>query len=201
MIKICATFEEWYLGDGTYPPLRKGQNVNLSFYINPTVLSLTTRTNLEFKQNQNSDYSYRGQVIKSYTSEEGSQLNIIDCGQFKFFVEEGSNIPKLNEGQFIEGHGMLLIDYYMWVENLGDYHNAPDIFFNLRVDRIRKVKIPERFINRNGNSMSYPSSLSPADYSDKDLVEIEDMRQDNGHSSFYLLDLATINEQVERTFT
>jgi hypothetical protein len=201
MIKICATFEEWYLGDGTYPPLTKGQKVNLSFYVNPTELQLSTRTDFEFKQNQYSDYSYCGRVIKTYESEENSEINIVDCGQFRFYIEGSPKIPKLKEGQFIEGRGMLLLDYYMWVENLADYSDAPDIFYNYQVDAIRKVKIPEKFIGRSGGSISHPSSLSPADYSDKDIFEISDMRTDDGRTSFYLLDLDPINEQIGKTFT
>lgn len=201
MIKICATFEEWYLGDGTYPPLTVGQKVNLSFYVNPTELKSTNRTDFEFHQNQYSDYRYCGRVIRTYKSEENSDINLIDCGQFRFYIEGNPKIQKLKEGQFIEGQGTLLLDYYMWVENLADYKDAPNIFYNFQVDRIIKVKIPEKFISRNGNSMSYPSSLQPTDYSNNDIFEINDMRDDDGHTSFYLLDLNPINEQIEKTFT
>ncbi|HWS53171.1 MAG TPA: hypothetical protein VN228_03560 [Pyrinomonadaceae bacterium] len=34
-MNLTAIFESWHVGDGNYPPLRKGQLVNLSFELEP----------------------------------------------------------------------------------------------------------------------------------------------------------------------
>jgi hypothetical protein len=198
MIKICATFEEWFLGDGTYPPLTQGQKVNLSFYINPTELRSTNRTDFEFKQDRYSDYTYCGRVLKTYQTRENSEISVVDCGQFTFCIE--GKDKTLKEGEFVDGKGMLLLDYYMWAENVAQFEDAPNIFYNFRVDKIRRVKIPERFIVKDEISISHPTSLSPGKYSDHDMSEITDMAEDHNHTSFYLLDLNPIDEIIKKTF-
>ena len=199
MTDLCVTFEEWYLGDGTYPPLHCGEKVNLSFYISTNDLKISDKQEFHLKQIKDSNYSFIGQVIRNYKKNE-VQLIIVDTGSLKFYIEIPKETLSLNVGQFIFGTGPLLIDYYAWVENLSNYENPPDLFYNFSVDKIRKVRIPEKFISRNGEAMSYPSSLSPSDYSANDIVEIEDMRGDKGNTSFYLLDLKNLNETVAKTF-
>jgi hypothetical protein len=200
MDTLCATFEEWYLGDGTYPPLHKGQKVNLSFYINPVDKTITSNGNYRFEQIKHSDYKFCGKVIRNYTDPH-KQIIIIDVGDFKFYIEESDKAFKPLVGQFISGHGTLLLDYYIWVENLRDYPDPPNLFYNFQVERIWKVAIPERFIHRHANGLSSPTSLSPQDYSDKDVQEIVDMRQDHSSTEFYLLNLEFIEEEVAQTFT
>jgi len=199
MTDLCVIFEEWYLGDGTYPPLSRGEKVNLSFYIPTNDFKISDNHESYFIQIKDSDYSFSGQVIRNYKENDG-QLIIVDTGRFKFYMEIPKKKLSLTVGQFICGSGPLLIDYYAWVENLRNYENHPDLFYNFKVDKIRKVQIPEKFIYRNDKAMSYPSSLSPKDYSENDILEIEDMDGDNGNTSFYLLNLETINEQVPKTF-
>jgi hypothetical protein len=199
MTDLCVIFEEWYLGDGTYPLLRRGEKVNLSFYIPTNDCKISDKRESYFVQIKDSDYSFSGQVIRNY-KENDEQLIIIDAGTFKFYMEIPRKKLSLTVGQFICGSGSLLIDYYAWVENLRNYENRPDLFYNFKVVKIRKVQIPEKFIYRNDKAISHPSSLSPKDYSENDILEIEDMHGDNGNTSFYLLDLKTIDEQVPKTF-
>lgn len=199
MTDLCVTFEEWYLGDGTYPPLHRGQKVNLSFYVSTKDLKASDNQITHFRQLNNSDYSFCGQVIRNYQDND-DQLIIIDTSTIKFYIEVPKKTFISTVGQFVCGTGQLLIDYYMWVENLKDYENPPELFYNFTIDKIRKVSIPEKFISRNGEAMSYPTSLSPSDYDSNDVVEIEDMRDDNGITSFYLLDLKALSETVTKTF-
>jgi hypothetical protein len=199
MDNICVTFEEWYIGDGTYPPLHKGQKVNLSFYIQPSRIELSKNDNLYLIQKKNSDYLFSGKIIRVY-SDSDSQIIIVDTGFYKFYIENREDKFSPSTGQFIEGEGQLIVDYYVWVENLSDYANAPDIFYNLIIERLLKVKIPEKFIYRHDKGFSSPTSLLSSDYSDNDLIEIIDMRDNKEATSFYLLDLKIIDENVPMTF-
>lgn len=199
MTDLCVTFEEWYLGDGTYPPLHRGEKVNLSFYIPTNDYRVAETQESYFTQVKDSVYSFGGQVIRNYKESDG-QLIIVDTGTLKFYMEIPGNKLSLTVRQFICGTGPLLIDYYAWVENLRNYENPPDLFYNFTVDNIRKVQIPEKFIHRHDKSVAHPSSLNPTDYSENDVIEIEDMRTDDGSTSFYLLSLKAINEQIPKTF-
>lgn len=200
MDTLCATFEEWYLGDGTYPPLHRGQKVNLSFYIHPADKTITPNEDYLFEQVKHSDYRFCGKMIRNYTDAD-RQIIIVDVGDFKFYIEVFDKAFKPSVGQFISGHGTLLLDYYIWVENLSDYPDPPNLFYNFQIDSILRVTIPERFIHRHANGLSSPSSLAPEDYSDSDVHEIEDMRQDHSSTEFYLLNLKFIEEEVAQTFT
>jgi hypothetical protein len=200
MTDICATFEEWYLGDGTYPPLHRGQKVNLSFYVLPTEIKVVENNSSHFKQIKHSNYSFCGLVIRNYLDSE-KQIIIVDTGDFKFYIEQFDKSFSTTVGQFISGTGQLLLDYYIWVENLSDYENAPDIFYNFSVDKILIVRIPEKFIHRHDKGLSAPTSLAPSDYADSDVIEIEDMRNEKSDTSFYLLNLTQIDERIEKTFT
>jgi hypothetical protein len=189
-----------YLGDGTYPPLHRGEKVNLSFYINPAGKIITPSGDYLFEQVKHSDYRFCGKVIRNYTDPH-KQIIIIDVGNFKFYIEEFDKAFKPSVGQFISGHGTLLLDYYIWVENIRDYPDPPNLFYNFQVDSILKVAIPERFIHRHANGLSSPTSLSPDEYSVNDLKEIEDMSNDHSSTEFYLLNLKFIDEEIAQTFT
>jgi hypothetical protein len=199
MDTICATFEEWYLGDGNYPPLHKGQKVNLSFYIAPAEKTLHSDEQYLFEQIKYSDYKFSGKIIRNYHKSD-KQIIIVDVGHFKFYIEEFDASFKASEGQFISGRGQLLVDYYIWVENLRDYPEPPNIFYNSKVERIIKVSMPERFIDRHENGLSSPASLTTEDFSDNEMQEIEDMRNEQLSTVFYLLNLKFIDEDIAQTF-
>jgi hypothetical protein len=199
MKDLCVIFEEWYLGDGTYPPLHRGQKVNLSFYTFTKDIQVADKQPTYLKQIKDADYSFCGQVIRTYKQDD-AQLVIVDVGALKFYMEIRKDSLSLSIGQFICGSGPILIDYYAWVEYLSSYEDPPELFYNFSVSKIRKVKIPEKFIYRNDKGMSHPTSLSSPDYSLNDIVEIENMADDDGSTSFYLLDLKAIDEPISKTF-
>ena len=67
-MKLTAIFEEWHLGDGNYPPLNKGQLVNLSFEIQPTKIEITDGGlhTEEFSHIEEAPYQFCGRVLKVY---------------------------------------------------------------------------------------------------------------------------------------
>lgn len=199
MEKICVTFEEWYIGDGTYPPLTKGQNVNLAFYIQPYEKTFTTNSTYLLKQLKNSDYEFSGKIIRDFQDSD-NRVIVVDTQKLLFYIEILGTETKSLEGQFVFGKGQLLIDYYIWAEYFCNYENAPDLFYNFNVDKIRKVKIPEKFIHRHNSGFSAPTSLATNDYNENDTEEIEDMNDKKSDTSFFLLDLKPITDKIERTF-
>lgn len=199
MENLCVTFEEWYLGDGTYPPLTKGQNVNLAFYIQPYEKTFVTSSKYLLRQLKNSDYEFSGKIIRDFQDSD-NRVIVVETKQLLFYIEISDIETKALEGQFISGKGQLLIDYYIWAEYFCNYENAPDLFYNFKIDKIRKVKIPEKFIHRHDNGFSSPTSLATNDYNENDTEEIEDMNDKKSDTSFFLLDLKAINEKIERTF-
>src|SRR5260370_27979515 len=61
----------------------------------------------------------------------------------------------------------------------------------LRVERIKRLRIPERFINRTDAGVSYPTRLTPQDYESADLTEVDVIRDEDFVS--YFVDFADCN--------
>ena len=199
MKNLCVTFEEWHIGDGTYPPLSKGQHVNLAFYIQPYEKTYTANSNYLLRPLKNSDYEFGGKIIRDYHDSD-NRIIVVDTNSYLFYIEIADTDTANLEGQFVFGKGQLLIDYYIWAEYLCNYKNAPDLFYDFKVDKIRKVNIPEKFIHRHNSGFSAPTSLSPNDYGADDIEEIEDMNDQKNDTSFFLLDLNPINDKIEKTW-
>jgi hypothetical protein len=190
-LQLTAIFETWHIGDGNYPELEKGQLVNLSFEIEPDVLStsISADHNGTFEQIKDAEYRFEGTVLKVYDDSSSDQIIVIQAGQFRFYVNSfPKETPALKEGDGCKGSGRLLLDHYAWVQFLSTYQAPPDLFYPLRVRRIRSVKIPEMFVSRHERGMSGPTSLPHEEYSDAAIVEIERMGAKDGDWLFYLVD-------------
>jgi hypothetical protein len=86
-------------------------------------------------------------------------------------------------------------------EFLDDYPDPPDLFYNLRVARIRKVSIPETIVRRSPGGLSYPTTVGPADFGT--VEELETMEGQEFGPEFYIIDfddLGLEGVEVPRTF-
>lgn len=204
-MELTAVFEAWHIGDGNYPPLHVGQLVNLSFEIETTSLKpagIDLPENLTHQGN--AEYQFCGEILRVYGKEKERKLIVIQVQDFRFYIELGLNVPVPCEvGAKVMGQGTLLLDYYIWVEFLANYEDPPNLFYNLHVTRIRKIRIPERFVVRQDKGTSCPVRLSPKDYSDVDIEDMSTMEGQSFDQEFYLVDFDTKGfEKVEipRTF-
>jgi len=196
MLELTAIFESWHIGDGNYPPFHKGMAVNLSFQLEPDIL-LPAETSMEmsFIHSRFAEFDFCGKILRIYRD---SELAIIDCKGFRFYIEE-SKLKKFKEGMMIKGKGTLLLDYYIWAESLSRRKNPPDIFFTLEVTRIRQVKIPEQFIHRFDQGWSFPTRYKIDD--DSDIVELETMEGQKFLTEFYLVDFKELDRKdIPKTF-
>jgi hypothetical protein len=68
-MELFAVFETWHLGDGNYPPLKKGQLVNLSFEVDPEELTLSNGDAFaEFQHLRQARYQFAGTVLRVYAN-------------------------------------------------------------------------------------------------------------------------------------
>ncbi|MDR2151981.1 MAG: hypothetical protein LBO72_04085 [Helicobacteraceae bacterium] len=194
MRSICAVFEEWVMGDGNYPVLCKKDKVNLSFYIRAYDFEVKTNEKIYlFEQIKHAEYNFSGKVIYKLPD-----LIVVDTIEFKFYIET-SDKTDISVGDFVKGRGQLAVDYFAWVENLREFKDPPNILYNLIVERIYVVKIPQRHIVISENAISCETSLSAEEFSQNDMQEAEQTNNSN-EFVFYLLDLAPIDEDIEPTF-
>ncbi len=162
-MQVTAIFESWHVGDGNYPPLSRGQLVRLSFELQPTSLA-PHRGAAEPRLEHVGDAEYRGvaRVLRRYQGEY-NPLVVLQAGTFRFYVYSPEAAP-LAPDEWVEFAGTLLLDHYIWVEYLRTYPDPPDLFYSLRVTRIRKVTVPERFVARHQHGKALPTRVGPADF-------------------------------------
>ena len=101
------------------------------------------------------------------------------------------------------GEGTLLLDHYYWVEFLESYEDPPNLFYNLKVSRILRVKIPERFVARHDKGKSLPTRLVPEDYSASLVVELNTMQGQSFDEEFYVIEFdgsGLEGRNIPRTF-
>jgi hypothetical protein len=202
-MRLTAIFENWHIGDGNYPPLQRGQLVNLSFEFEPRTLAKASSERVkEFIHLGNAEYRLCAGVLNIYESELDNEIIIIEALGFRFYVLS-KDMGRYAPGDLVVGVGTLLLDHYIWVENLEEFKDAPNLFYALRVKQIRKVQTPARFIRRYEGGKSLPTRLAPDDYADSDVEDIETMEGQPFDEEFYIIDFDSAEankDAVRRTF-
>jgi hypothetical protein len=84
---LTAVFETWHIPDGNYPPLHKGQLVNLSFELEPSVLTKSSSPkDGKFEQIKGAEYSFAGKVLKVYGDSLSDLIVIIQTAENSGFM-------------------------------------------------------------------------------------------------------------------
>ncbi len=84
-------------------------------------------------------YEFIGSVLRTYADNPQDAVTVVRSGDFRFYMNRDVN---LKEGDRVRGSGMLLLDHFVWGEFLARYRDPPDVFYQLSVERIRRVRIP-----------------------------------------------------------
>lgn len=189
--------------DGNYPPLSVGDHVNLSFEFEHDALEDAAQdVPHHFTLKGSAEYEFCGSVLRNYNKSDGTPILIIEAAEMKFYINS-AEVFGYRSGQQIKGHGTLLLDHYIWVEFLDRYADPPNLFYNLKVNRIRKVQIPERFIQRNLQGKTLPTRVNVNELSADYLEEIQTMLGQSFDEEFYLIafDSAGLeHKEIQRTF-
>ena len=187
-MQITVVFAHWHIGDGNYPPFGVGDEGRLSFELSSRwVETVPEREPDGLRQLRDAEYDIVGRVIRQYDADTDSGLTVIDADGFRFY-DAGGWTRDFPVGARIRLHGRLELDHFRWVENLDAYPDPPDLFYGVRVVRVREVQIPERFVHRSSKTLSHPSTLSPDDYTAADVRDVAAVSADDG-PAFSLLDL------------
>ncbi len=191
MLELTAVFESWHIPDGNYPPLYRGMSVKLAFQIEPLAIAPALGTDeLRLVALGNAEYDFCGQVIRAYPQLGRRPLAVIDTGDFCFYIEGEEEVLGA-VGARVAGRGTLLLDYYIWKEQFAGLPGAPNLFYPLQVTRIRRVRIPERFISRHARGKSLPTRVSPANFGT--ISDIDSMEGQALDEKFCLVDFRQVD--------
>jgi len=139
-------------------------------------------------QLRDAEYDITARVIRRYDDGVSSPFPVFEAGWFRFYSPSAA-VAGLAEGNSVRLRGTLALDHYMWVEFLGRYRDPPDLFYNVRVRRVRRVAIPTGFVQRGERSISHPAALAPGDYDADAVEEVQAVEQTEAGPAFSLLDL------------
>jgi hypothetical protein len=182
MENLCVTFETWTIADGNYDPFHKGQKVSFALNIQRDKIRRSIRKQYYLKQQSFSDYSFCGEVICNYSEEQHKHMAndnfiVIDTGLYKFFMHKSGDAYPYQVGEFVVGKGQIAVDYFIWGEQSYKIENLPDIYYDFIIGKILYIQIPQKFLTQGNGVLISPTSLSSAEYTDVDIVEIENMAE------------------------
>jgi hypothetical protein len=202
-VRITAIFEEWYIGDGTYPPLHKHQLVNMAFEMHPQRLCPGDGEVTRFQHVGNAEYDFTGIVLRHYRDDELPVL-LIEADGFRFYISNGT-VPFTNyqQDQLVSGRGMLTLDHFLWAEFGNEYESdPPNLFYTLCVARITEMQIPETHITRRESGLGAPTWVPTGEV--QNIRETESMEERKWEVGFYLVeydDEGVTGQVVPRTAT
>jgi hypothetical protein len=187
-MKLTAVFEHWHLGDGNYYAFAVGDNVRLSFELDIDQLELASPdAPVSVEQIRDAEYAVTARVIRRYADGIDSAFPVLDAGTLRFYVPS-ELASELLPNSTVRVRGALSLDHYLWVEFLDRYADAPDLFYDLRVARIRRIAIPESFVRKTKRSISFPTSLRPDDYTSDSYEDVARVDERSDGPSFSLID-------------
>jgi hypothetical protein len=191
-MNLTVVFEHWHLGDGNYPAFAIGDEARLSFELDVTTAE-TVEAELAERVDQVRDAEYEivGRVIRHYPDGVSSTFPVLEADWLRFYCP-ASSIAGLAVGTKVRMRGRLALDHYQWVEFLERYPDAPDLFYGVRVSRVRQVEIPERFVHRSARSVSHPTAAGPDEYEAAAVRDVPAVSEDSVGPAFSLLDLTIL---------
>ena len=186
---LTVVFEHWHLGDGNYPAFAVGDEARLSFELDASVVEAVGDDVVEsVRQLSDAEYEVVGRVIRRYPDGASSTFPVVEAGWLRFYCPAGG-APGLAVGTKARLRGQLALDHYQWVESLGHYPDPPDLFYGVRVTRVREVRIPDGFVQRSAGSLAHPTTVAPGEYAPGDVREVAAVGEEGGDPAFSLLDL------------
>jgi hypothetical protein len=137
---LTVGFDSGLIEDRSYPSLHVGQTVNLSFQVDVTSPLLKADQPTGFQVADDAECVFVADVLRIYHQSTELPLVILQAGDFRFYVE-GDDVVKVNVGDRVSGAGSLVVDYYIWVEFGTEYEKPPNLFYKMKVERLREVRI------------------------------------------------------------
>lgn len=189
---FTVVFEHWHLGDRNYPAFAVGDEARLAFELDPRVVeSVEDGDEERVEQLGDAEYQVVGRVLRQYPDGIRSTFPVLSAAWLRCYCPH-SAAARLPVGTMVRLVGRLALDHYRWALCLDQYPDPPDLFYGVRVTRVRDVRIPARFIRRPGRSVSYPAAVSFGAYAPEDVVEVGRVGGSGVDPAFSLLDLVLL---------
>jgi hypothetical protein len=206
-MKFFATLDNWVVHDEFYKPFYKGQKTALAF-------KLTSFNDISEKENSvylrhisNSSYEFSGKIVwpafvdEFYNPESFMNMIVVDTGEIKFYLVNWKNKRNDFVGKYISGKAEIKVDDSVWsgLYFSGKNPSAPDIFTNVEINSIKVLN--SEFYKKNtvvNEDMTFINlEVDPDSYSEKDLIEVEQLENIDSLGGLILLELKKTDEQMD----
>lgn len=202
-MRLTVAFETWLIGDGVYPPLARGQFVNIALQLQVSEIRRSSQTvPLCWESLEDAKYRVVAEVIGMFPGDRDEPTAALDAGGLRMYVED-CKLDDLALGDRIEAVGTLGFDYYWWSETVSLEQDAPDLFHKFYIERIRRVPIPARFIHRTKKTLTSPTRVNASELESERIEDVVRMADESDGFDFYLVDLddgPAAAHPVPRTF-
>jgi hypothetical protein len=202
-MRLTVVFETWLLGDGVYPPLARGQFVNIALQLQASEIRQASRTvPLCWESLDEAKYRVVAEVLEIFRGDRNEPTVALDAGGLRMYVEN-CKLKDLGIRDRIEAVGTLGFDYYWWSERVSLEPDAPDLFHKFYIERMRRVPIPTRFIRRSNKTVTSPTRVDASEWESERIEDVARMADESGCFDFYLVDLddgPAVAHPVPRTF-
>jgi hypothetical protein len=128
-MRLTVVFETWLLGDGVYPPLARGQFVNIALQLQASEIRQASRSvPLCWESLDEAKYRVVAEVLVVFRGDRNEPTVALDAGGLRMYVEN-CKLKDLGIRDRIEAVGTLGVDYYWWSERVSLEPDAPDLFY------------------------------------------------------------------------
>jgi hypothetical protein len=140
-LHITASLPNWVIDDGTYPQFHLGQIATIALQVQLGAPLRPATPVPVFAVDDRAHAAFCGKVLAGFADKGERPVIAIEAATARFYVEHDGARPH-RPNDWIEGHGTLTFDPYLWSEIYASRHAAPDIYQRLRVERIRQETLP-----------------------------------------------------------
>lgn len=199
-MRIDAIFESWLVGDGNYRPPVIGDtgSLVLEFWSRLSVPG-TGRPHIESVGRP--EYRVTATVTGRHVSDNKLLLTLDAAGLQFYWISDGVG-ERAEIGVTLTLTGIFKFDHYLWswrsLRREWGSEDPRDLFYDVRVERIRVVRVPERFITRSERVTSGPTIVGPEQYADEDVRDVQSAGDHLASFSFFIVELEVTSAQPAR---
>lgn len=176
-MRLTAIFEPWSIGDGAYEPWERHQVVNVALELSATGLELRPATSPEELSHLGGPlYRCCATVVRTYTTEH-PPLVALTANGFRCYCWP-RDLTDIHPGARLGGVTHLVVDTYLLADALAAARAGSEalagqdllqLLHAFRVERLWRVRIPERFIARDERGLGSPTWVTWGEFPPESL--------------------------------
>ena len=188
-LNIEVLLESWVILDENYPSFKKNDEIKIALSSSELSIAPTNKKESFIKNINSAAYEFSGKCIAVYYDDRRDlEFVVIDTGLLKFYLYYHS-YEEFTVGEYYCGKVTLLVDPFMWKDSYKTLSDAPDIFYNFKVESIIRYFISDEHVTKDDDMIIHLTTLSSEKRKDAPSREVEKIEVGEDLREFFLLNL------------